>query len=42
MTFEELDARYANGLVDAIVLSITVDYQSRVASLGLNMRPNRS
>ncbi len=40
MTFEELDARDANGLVDAVVLSITVDYQSRVASLGLNMRPN--
>jgi hypothetical protein len=40
MTFEELDAQYANGLVDAVVLSITLDYQNRIASIELSMRRN--
>jgi len=40
MTFEELDARYDNGFVDAVLLSATVDYEHRVATLQLSLRGN--
>ena len=40
MTFEELDALYPNGLDDAYVDSIRVEYQSRTAELHLNLRGN--
>jgi hypothetical protein len=42
MTFDELDARDADGFIDAFVLSIALDYQNRVASLELNMRGNQA
>ena len=40
MTFEELDALYPNGLDDAYVDRICVEYQSRTAELHLTLRGN--
>lgn len=40
MTFEELDALYANGFDDAYIDGLHVDYQDRTAELRLNLRPN--
>lgn len=40
MTFEALDERYPNGFVDAEISSLNIDYQSRTASVRLNMRGN--
>jgi hypothetical protein len=38
MTFEELDARYANGFSDARLLRIEVDYAARTAEIRFSMR----
>jgi hypothetical protein len=40
MTFEELDAEFPNGFDDAEITSLTLDYQSRTATLQLNLRLN--
>lgn len=40
MTFEELDRQYPNGFVDAELISFSVDYQNRIATLKLNLRRN--
>jgi hypothetical protein len=42
MTFEELDRRYDNGFVDAEITSVTIDYQSRTATLQMNLRGNQA
>jgi hypothetical protein len=40
MTFEELDALYPNGFVDAFIDSLRVDYKNRTAELQLSLRRN--
>jgi hypothetical protein len=40
MTFEDLDRRFPNGLDDAEITAIAVDYEKRLATLRLNMRGN--
>jgi hypothetical protein len=40
MTFEELDQRFPNGLDDAEISGLTVDYRERTARLQMNMRGN--
>jgi hypothetical protein len=40
MTFEELDQRFPNGFDDAEILGLTVDYQSRTATLQISLRGN--
>jgi hypothetical protein len=42
MTFEELDRRFPNGLSDAEITFIGVDYRDRTATLHLNLRGNPS
>ncbi len=41
MTFEELDGKYPNGLNDAEIREVRIDYAQRTATLQLAMRPNR-
>ena len=41
MTFEELDQRFPNGLDDAEISGLTVDYRERTARLQMNMRGSR-
>jgi hypothetical protein len=40
MTLDEFDQKYPNGLVDAEITALTIDYQNRVAELRLNLRCN--
>jgi hypothetical protein len=40
MTFEELDERFPNGFDDAEIFGLTVDYQSRIATLQISLRGN--
>lgn len=40
MTFEELDSKFPNGLDDAEITYITVDYAKRTAKFQFNMRGN--
>jgi hypothetical protein len=40
MTFEELHQRFPNGLDDAEMTGIALDYQNRTAKLYLNLRGN--
>ena len=40
MTFEELDERFPNGLVDAEVTGLAVDYSNRSATLRMKLRCN--
>lgn len=40
MTFEELDQRFPNGLDDAEITGMSLDYQNRTAKLHLNVRGN--
>jgi len=40
MTFEQLDALYPNGFVDAELDSLSLDYQNRTAQLQLHLRGN--
>ena len=40
MTFEELDRRFPNGFDDAKISGVTIDYNSRTATLRLNLRGN--
>lgn len=40
MTFEELDALYPNGFVDAEIGSLSLDYHNHTAELQLNLRGN--
>lgn len=40
MTFEELDQRLPNGFVDAEILRVDIDYQTRRATLLLSLRGN--
>ena len=40
MTLEELDEKYPNGLNDAEVTSLAIDYRARTATMHLSMRGN--
>ena len=40
MTFDDLDARFPNGLVDAELTGIALNYHTRTASMELNLRTN--
>lgn len=40
MTFDELDSRFPNGLDDAEITALTVDYAERVATVRLCLRTN--
>src|SRR5579862_8230738 len=40
MTFEELDALYPNGFVDAYLEKVSLDYQKRTAELRILLRGN--
>lgn len=40
MTFEELDALYPNGFVDAYLEKLSLDYQNRTAELRIILRGN--
>jgi hypothetical protein len=40
MTLDEFDQRYPNGLVDAEITALTLDYRNRIAELRLNLRCN--
>lgn len=40
MTFEELDQRFPNGLDDAEITKLTIDYGNRNTTVQLNMRGN--
>ena len=40
MTFEELDERFPNGLVDAEITGLAVDYSNRSATLQIRLRCN--
>ncbi len=42
MTFEELDALYENGLVDAEISKISIDYENRSAEFRLRRNPASS
>jgi hypothetical protein len=38
MTFDDLDARFPNGFVDAEITGVSLDYQTRTATIELNLR----
>ncbi|HEX4311118.1 MAG TPA: hypothetical protein VHZ25_13880 [Acidobacteriaceae bacterium] len=40
MTLDEFDQTYPNGLVDAEVTKLTIDYQTRAAKFAMNLRGN--
>jgi len=40
MTFEELDERFPNGLVDTEITGLAVDYSNRSATLQIRLRCN--
>jgi hypothetical protein len=40
MTFDDLDARFPNGFVDAEITEIGLNYETRTATINLNLRTN--